>query len=93
MDHRTADHVVELGPSDPMLARLALAIENAGDTGLTRTAIRDTFHRHESAARIKQALQSLEQRGLARVEHRATGGRGQETWHATSSVATEATKP
>lgn len=68
---------------DPIVDELTRALRSVGDTGLTRTAIRDLFSRHQSGERIGTALSDLLQRGLARCERRSTDGRPVETWFAT----------
>ena len=49
---------------DPVADRIREALTDAGDTGLTRTQIRDLLGRHASADRIAQALAQLQQRWL-----------------------------
>jgi hypothetical protein len=69
----TGDHVVD---------DLTTALRSAGGAGLTRTAMRDLFGRHQAAPRIGAALADLLKRGTARCETRNTGGRPVETWFA-----------
>jgi hypothetical protein len=54
--------------------------------GLTRTEVSNLFARHASAARIGRALELLNQKRLARVEHEGTGGRPVERWRACSAL-------
>jgi hypothetical protein len=68
---------------DPVVDELAKALRSGGEAGLTRTAMRDLFGRHQGADRIGAALADLLKRGLARCETRNTGGRPVETWFAT----------
>ena len=68
-------------------------MQSAGGDGLSRSKIGDLFDRHQRAERIEQALQMLERRGIAQVEHRATGGRKEEIWRVVDGVATKATEP
>jgi len=60
-------------------ALLAAFVER-GDAGMTRTAIRDHFGRHKSAADLDRALTLLESLGLAERGKRSTGGRPTEIW-------------
>jgi hypothetical protein len=50
--------------------------------GLTRTAIRDLFDRHQKTEAVNQALAALAARGQARAEKTPTAGRPTETWFA-----------
>jgi len=67
---------------DPVIDDLLRGLRAAKDGGMTRTAIRDLFGRHQSTDRISAALAALQSRGLARREDRATGGRPTECWFA-----------
>lgn len=55
--------------------------------GLTRTAISELFGRHQSAARISDALAELQALGRAFPVPEETGGRSIERWFATHGVA------
>ncbi len=59
----------------------------AAVNGLTRTEIRDFFHRKKQENEITRALYLLHQKGLARFEKEDTGGRPAERWFATSGAA------
>ena len=48
--------------------------------GMTRTEIREMFHRNRSSAQIEVALRILAQHGLARAEKQESGGRPTERW-------------
>jgi hypothetical protein len=50
--------------------------------GVTRTELRDHFGRNRPAAEIERALAVLGEYGQAYVEHRVSGGRPVEVWHA-----------
>ena len=50
--------------------------------GVTRTELRDHFGRNRSAAQIGSALAVLAEYGQAVPEHRESGGRPVEVWHA-----------
>jgi hypothetical protein len=49
---------------------------------MTKTDLRDLFHRHQSAEEIDRALRVLAEKGLARYETRETAGRPVTTWSA-----------
>ena len=60
---------------DPIADRLLVAIRQAGAEGLDGTAQSGLFGRHASAARLRQARQELERRGLVVTAQEETGGR------------------
>jgi hypothetical protein len=64
---------------DDVADELLRSLRQAGNVGMTRTAIRDLFARHRSG-RVAVALGLLHSRGLARTETKMTGGRPSETW-------------
>ena len=68
---------------DPVADEIMLALRQAGNAGMSRTAIRDLFGRHRSGDRIGAALALLTTRGWARMVMQATAGRSTETWFAT----------
>jgi hypothetical protein len=69
------------------------ALLRSGDSGMSRTDIRNLFNRHESGERIEHALDMLDKRGQARLERRNTGGRPEDVWFADGATyATYATK-
>ena len=63
---------------DPIADQIEAALRERG--ALTRTAIRDLFHRHVAEERIETALRRLETEGRAQRGERPTGGRPAETW-------------
>jgi len=65
---------------DPVADAILQALRNAGDSGLTRTEIRDLFKRHQGAERINAALGELLRLGRVRRETEQTGGRPTERW-------------
>jgi hypothetical protein len=71
---------------DPVTDRLVKALREAGTAGLTRTAIRDVFQKHESAERLDRALAGIEAGGLARRVSIPTAGRPVEKWVATEAI-------
>ena len=76
----TADHAVGASLGDRVVEKIAHALEGAGDAGLTRTELRDEFHRNLSAERIGAALELLKRQGTATCENVKTGGRPTEVW-------------
>jgi hypothetical protein len=65
---------------DPVADAILQALRNAGDSGLTRTEIRDLFKRHQGADRINAALGELLRLGRVRRKTEQTGGRPTERW-------------
>jgi hypothetical protein len=65
---------------DPVADEIMRALNRAGEGGLSRTEIRDLFGRHQRAARIEQALQTLESSGLAWSRSVSTSGRPEVRW-------------
>ncbi len=85
----SAWHVFGRLSGDPVRDRIIAALaESPG--GMTRTGLRDLFHRHASAKDIDAALMALLGVGEATYEPLRTGGRPVTLWRATK--ATEATK-
>jgi hypothetical protein len=66
---------------DP-LADEILELLKVRPEGVTRTEIRDHFHRNQKADQILRSLATLEKLRLAKREMRATGGRDAEHWTA-----------
>jgi hypothetical protein len=64
---------------------LLSALQAHGSEGMTRTAIRDHFARHKSAADVERALSLLESLGRVKRVARSTGGRPAEIWRVASS--------
>jgi len=67
---------------DPMADEILRALRQAGAEGMTRTALRNLFGRHQSGARIEAALGLLVARGRARMQTRKTAGSPAEEWFA-----------
>jgi hypothetical protein len=65
---------------DPVADELLRALQQAGPEGMTRTAIRDLFGRHQSSDRTRAALRLLATKGRARMAQDQTKGRPSETW-------------
>jgi hypothetical protein len=74
-------HVFRDTLGDPTAQRILELLRDAGDKGLSRSQINDRFGRH-GHAKIKAALKLLHERGLARTDHKKTGGRPSEWWWA-----------
>lgn len=77
---------------DPLADALEQALRDAGQHGMTRTAIRDHFKRHADAARIDAALSVLAASGAVVQSKVQTGGRAAEVWRVTATEATKATE-
>lgn len=76
-----AHHVgCEVDMADRLAIRVEEIIRGAGDTGASRTDIRDGLGRHEKAARIIVALARLRDAGIIEAFQRKTGGRFAECW-------------
>jgi hypothetical protein len=69
---------------DPVADEIYRALKVTGEVGMSRTAIRDLFGRHQSAGRISDALAVLIAKGRAKYKTTATDGRPLETWYAIS---------
>ena len=71
---------------DPLADEILRALRQAGAGGMTRTAIRDLFGRHQTKDRIGASLGLLLRHGRARTEAKQTGGRPVEVWFAVVEV-------
>jgi hypothetical protein len=67
---------------DPVADDILNALRHTGAVGMTRTAIRDLFKRHQGKHRITEALEHLESTGRAKMVKQSTPGRSSETWFA-----------
>jgi hypothetical protein len=76
----SAAYVFGMSLGDPTADAILQAIQNAGDTGMTRTEISMLFGRHRAAADIDRALAVLEGHSLARQGQRDTTGRPATCW-------------
>jgi hypothetical protein len=79
----SAAHIFGSSLGDTVADDIFRALQHAGRVGMTRSAIRDLFARHQSADRIGAALALLASKGRARMEIRQSGGRPNEIWTAT----------
>lgn len=90
---RSAAYVFAHMVGDPVRDRLLEALRER-PLGITRTEIRDLFHRGRKRADITAALQSLADAGLAHVETQPSGGRPTERWFASlGAQPIESTEP
>jgi hypothetical protein len=78
----SAAHIFGNSLGDPVADVTEGALNQQFPNGMTRTAIRDLFGRHQTSDRINAALALLLTKGRARREDNATGGRPVETWFA-----------
>jgi hypothetical protein len=81
----SAAHIFGASLGDNVADDILRALQHAGREGMTRTAIRDLFGRHESADRIGAALALLASKGRAKMELRQSSGRPTEAWIATEA--------
>jgi hypothetical protein len=77
----SAAHIFGASLGDPIADDILRALHQAS-SGMSRNTIRDYFGRHQSSDRIGVALALLMTKGLARNEHKVSGGRPVETWFA-----------
>jgi len=78
---RSAAFIFGATVGDPVADEILAALLQAPD-GLTRTAIRDLFKRHQAVERIDLALAALAEAKLAVRRDIKTGGRTAEAWFA-----------
>jgi hypothetical protein len=76
----SAAHIFGASLGDNVADDIQRALQNAGREGMSRTAIRDLFGRHQSADRIGAALALLASGGRAKMETRQSAGRPTEIW-------------
>jgi hypothetical protein len=81
----SAAHIFGSSLGDSVADDIFRSLQHVGRVGMTRSAIRDLFGRHQSADRIGAALALLASKGRARMEIRQSGGRPNEIWTATES--------
>jgi hypothetical protein len=81
----SAAHIFGASLGDPVADDIYRALRHAGREGMTRTALRDLFGRHQSADRIGAALALLASKGKTRMEIKQSGGRPAESWIATEA--------
>jgi Protein of unknown function (DUF3987) len=77
----SANHIFGDMLGNPVADEILRALRRGGETGTTRTQIRDLFGRHRSSNQIDVALAALSAAGKARsVTRNDTGGRAAEVW-------------
>lgn len=81
----SAAHIFGASLGDTVADEILRALQHVGREGMTRTAIRDLFGRHQSGDRVGAALALLMSRSRAQAEIRQTGGRPTEVWFATGA--------
>ena len=86
----SASHIFGDSLGDPVADEILDKLRDAPN-GLTRTAIRDVFHKNQTASRIRQALSLLAECGKARYQMTKTSGKSAETWFAVSAADYETT--
>ena len=82
----SAAHIFANALGDHVADEILRALQQVGENGMTRTAIRDLFARNQSGDRIGAALAMLMTKGRARMEGRESGGRPVEVWVATAAA-------
>jgi hypothetical protein len=80
---RSARWALDHTTGDPLAAEIHGALQHAAQGGLTRTQLRDLFHRNQPVARIDQALAALHAAGKITRQRVLTAGRPAELWTAT----------
>jgi hypothetical protein len=80
---RSARWALDHTTGDPLAAEIHGALQHAAPAGLTRTQLRDLFHRNQPVARIDQALAALNAAGKITRQRVLTTGRPAELWTAT----------
>ena len=84
--HRSQDPAWALqgATGDPLAEQIHAALTSNPD-GLTRTQLRDLFHRNQPAAHLDRALDTLAHTGRATRKRILTAGRPAERWTAVAS--------
>ncbi|MGH8295996.1 MAG: DUF3987 domain-containing protein [Steroidobacteraceae bacterium] len=83
---RSAAWALESASGDPLAEQIHAAL-SASPGGLTRTQIRDLFHRNQSAPAIDRALAALAYASRARRQQVRTAGRPADNWTAVDAEA------
>lgn len=78
----SASHVFGGTLGDALADDLLRALRQRSPSGMTRTDIRDHFHKNRSAEQIGRALEILNRHGLAKGKMIGTDGRSAEMWFA-----------
>jgi DNA-binding transcriptional ArsR family regulator len=78
---QSAKYIFGSALGDPTADAILRALRERPE-GMDRTALRQYFQRHKSAAEIARALNVLQEAGLARSQKdEGTGGRPREVWY------------
>ena len=86
---RSAAWALDHSAGDPLAHDIYAALQHH-TTGLTRTQLRDLFHRNQPVARIDQALTALHAAGKITRQRALTAGRPAELWTAAPGPAAPA---
>jgi hypothetical protein len=95
---RSAERIFGSSESEESLAERTLADDlyekliKAGEAGLTRKQIRDSYGRNKQSSELVRVLESLRDRGLAYSLKRSTTGRPVEVWFRAPHPTTETTE-
>jgi hypothetical protein len=81
---RSATWALDPATGDQLAREIHAALQHSTG-GLTRTQLRDLFHRNQPAARVDQALAALAAAGKATRTRVLTAGRPAELWTATTA--------
>jgi hypothetical protein len=76
----SAAHIFGACLGDSVADDILRALHHNGGEGMTRTAIRDLFGRHQSADRVSAALALLASKDRAKMKIQHSGGRPTEIW-------------
>ena len=79
---RSATWALDPTTTDPFAEQIHSALKHAPD-GLTRTQLRDLFHRNPASVKLDQALAALADSGKASPQRILTAGRPAQLWTAT----------
>lgn len=79
---RSASWTFDHATGDPLADQIHAALTHS-PAGLTRTQLRDLFHRNRPGTRVEQALANLAHAGRATSQRVLTAGRPAELWTAT----------
>jgi hypothetical protein len=83
---RSARWALDHSADDQLAHEIHGALQHAAPDGLTRTQLRDLYHRNRPVARIDQALAALHAAGKITRQRVLTAGRPAELWTATPAA-------
>lgn len=84
---RSARWALDHTTGDPLAHEIHGALEHAAPGGLTRTQLRDLYHRNQPVARVDQALAALQAAGKITRQRVLTAGRPAELWTSTPAAS------